>query len=210
MFAKLRLIPQALLPISHRLIDGYLSLDPDYFQDLKELAGKQIYFYIKDFNLSIEMKFTRTQLKLNYQKNESSRVEGDLLLKGRSIDLLAFALKKNQRSKLLSTGVVEFEGELFLLETLVKLFKERNFFKNLPLPPLLKQVLMLSFNKANAWQQHSRSVMQHTIVDYLQEELQYLPSYRLFKLCQDDLMHLDAQLDRLEAKLNLVDARSES
>lgn len=202
MLAKLYLLSQQ---FSKKILDTYLIQDPDYYQDLIPLAGKEILFFVRDWHLLIALKFTRTQVELSYCKADALpklQDEMHLSMQGRSFDLFAFALYQAKRSRLLSENLISYQGDLFLLEALVKLFKERNFLDNVPLPKLLKTLILNHFSRAAAWQKQNIETFKNTIIDYLQEELSLLPSYKHFVLLQDVQLELDEQLDRLEAHTN--------
>jgi ubiquinone biosynthesis protein UbiJ len=211
MLAKLKLLPQKILTqsvrCSNQMLACYLNQDPEYYHDLTMLAGKKISFYVEDFNLTIALNFTRTQMLLNYQKIIATPLlidENNLTLQGKSSALLAFALRKTARSKLLSQKAVIFQGDLFLLEAVVKLLSQREVLANLPLPPGVKHLLIFSSKRLVSWQKHNAQVLQHTFIDYVQEELKLLPSYKHFELLQAELLELEESLDRLEAKFNFL------
>ena len=191
---------------SNRVIDCVLSQDPRYYEDLEVLAGKKIIFYLSDLKLQVVLNFTRTTMTITYGKNVILEDACALYLEGRSMDLLAFSLSKNKRSRLLSDGVIQFQGDLFLLEAIVVLFKDRDFLQNVPMPLWLKQLLLQGSQRFFSWKKHNVRVVKHSLVDYAVEELHLLPSYKHFSLLQDDLLVLNEALDRVEARLGLLGA----
>lgn len=192
--------------VSNKVIDCYLTQDVDYLQDLQGLAGKKILVSLTDLHLSLEFSFSRTKMKLEYYFEHPAKDGFDLSLLGASFNLLAFGIKKDQRSKMLSEGLVEFHGDLFLLEHLAHLFSEREFLENVPLPAMLKSVLLKATKSGFAWQKHNLKVLQKSLIDYLQEELKLLPSHRHFEFLQEDVFLLNQTLDRLEAWVDRFNA----
>lgn len=202
MLAKLALWPER---FSNKIIECYLTQDPDYYQDLTILSGREILFFLKDLRLQIKINFTRTKMRLGYAKALTPQIlkdASDLSLEGRSFDLLAFARQKAKRSHLLSEHLVAYHGDLFLLEALVKLVKDRHFLENVPLPAFVKAILMNSIPPTFKWQKQTFKTFQDTIVDYLQEELKLIPSAKHFALLQDEQLQLDERVDRLEARFS--------
>ncbi len=194
-------IASLLSGFSNRVIDCVLSQDPRYYEDLQVLAGKKIIFTLVDIKLQVVLNFTRTTMTMTYGKNVILEEGCALYLEGRSMDLLAFSLYKNKRSRLLSIGLIQFQGDLFLLEAMVVLFKDRDFLQNVPMPLWMKQILLQGSKRFFSWNKHNVSVIKHSVVDYAVEELHLLPSAKHFRLLQDDLLMLNESLDRVEARL---------
>lgn len=202
MLSKLiqRILPHASF-LSNKVIECYLVQDSDYLQDLSKLSGKKIVMVLQDLGLQVQLKFTKTRMIITYEFLDDDVSDADLFLSGRSLELLVFAFCKERRSRLLGAAVVRFQGDLFLLEALSHLFMQRDFLENSALPLWLKTILIQMSKKILSWQVNNFKVLQETLVDYLQEELKLLPSYRHFEFLQDDLLGLSEDLDRLEALL---------
>lgn len=189
---------------ANRVVRGFLSQDSRYYEDLQPLAGKKIIFKVSDMGIHLVLNFSKTSLSISCEKNIVLENACAMYLEGRSMDLLAFALYKNKRSKLLSESLVVFEGDLFLLEALVVLFKDRDFLQNVSMPLWLKQMLLQGSKAFFSWQKHNVRVMKHSLVDYAVEELHLVPSHKHFRLLQDDLLRLNESLDRVEARLSVL------
>ena len=201
----------ALKVFSERLLQKsflfYLEQDATYYQDLQPLQGKEILFYVRDLHLLISFQFTRTTVKIQYQKKHTAPCihdETHLCLEGLTTNLLAFAIRAEQRSRLLSEVRVTYQGDLFLLEALVKLVKERDFLENVPLPAAIKALLLKGTHRTCAWQKQNLQVLKNTVLDYVTEELALLPSAKHFELSQAVLIDLEGVLDRLEAKMGFL------
>ncbi len=192
--------------ISKKIVARYLEQDPLYYKDLKSLSGKNITFFLTDVKLKIILSFTATQVNVIYQKDLQhvplAEDTINLMLWGRSLDLSAFAFCRAQRSALLSAGKVQFQGDLFMLEALTKLFTHREFLENTSIPLPIKQLFLHHAPRFFKWPEHALAVVRDTAVDYLQEEIRLIPSYRYFELLQEEFLNLLTKLDRLEARLD--------
>ena len=189
--------------ISEHMLQRYLAQDSHYYEDLSDLAGKTIVFKVQRLPKYLVFSFTRTKLKLSYI-DRAVIVDSDLEIRGAADALLQFMLKKAARSYLLSTEVIQFSGDLFLLENFARLFAARNFDQGFLGARIPKMVLHAS-KEFLAGQRRRVGVLQKTSVDYLQEELKVIPSRRHFILTQEDLLNFAERLDRLEAKLHRFD-----
>lgn len=161
------------------LINRILNLNPHYLNYLQEVAGISIIVRLTDFPFHCKFIFHHSYIEVNDHLEDA-----DLVLAGRLIDFIIFAAQKDQRQNLLQAEKISFTGELMVLQKIEKFLSHFNL-KLLKLIPIAKIKRFLENQ-----------------VEYWREERGVLASPVLFEYLQDELLELQQDIDRIEARIH--------
>ena len=163
-------------------INRILNLNPHYLRYLPEIAGLAVAIELSDLPIKITLRAHHSFIEI-----KSGLHEADLHLTGSSVDFLRFANQKDQRQKLLQANKVQFQGDLAVLQRL------EPFLNHFTIPSfILSPFLQLKRFAGNQ-------------VEYWQEEQQLLASPILFDYFKDELLDLQQETARLDARLQVLE-----
>ncbi len=155
-------------------LNRILNLNPDYLTYLEDVAGLSITLDLIDVRFKRKIIFHHSFIEVTAEVGDSQ-----LELTGKLIDFITFALKKNQRQKLLQASLIDFKGDLMVLQQLEAFLNHFDMQRLVALP--ISQIKRFLTNE----------------VEYLQEERHVLASPHLFAYFQEEVLDLQQKLERL-------------
>lgn len=167
--------------ILQSLINRVLNLNPHYLHYLQDVAG-----------ISVAMEFTDLPFKSTIIFHHSfievcSDIEAaDLVLSGKLVDFICFAAQKSKRQELLQNQRIDFTGDLMVLEKVEAFLSHFN----------LQILAFLPIAKIKRFLENQ--------IEYWQEEKEILASPILFDHLQDETLKAQQELDRLEARIQIL------
>lgn len=164
------------------LVNRVLDWNPHYLDHLGEVAGLSVAIEFTDLPFRCRFVFRHSYIEVDHHTEAA-----DLLLTGRLIDFIAFAAQKDKRQILLQEERIRFSGELMLLEKIERFLRHFNF----------RALRFIPVAKIKQFLQNQR--------EYWQEERQVLAAPALFDYLQDELLDLQQELDRVEARIQALE-----
>lgn len=184
-------------------LNSALSLDPASQRRLEDLAGKCVQIEITDLGLNwcLHLNYPLVLLEASGDTNANSHLTGKLQ------DFGGLALKG---SVSLSQSGVSHTGDIGLLNTCINLFKHLELdwagvvSERLgPLPGALADQLQ----QASGQLKHTLLKLPPFLGDYIQNELQLVPSKPQLDVFSQDIHELRSRTDRLTARIERLNAR---
>ncbi|HMW70967.1 MAG TPA: SCP2 sterol-binding domain-containing protein [Cellvibrionaceae bacterium] len=200
---SLPLIGAGLRSALEAALNSALSLDPASQRRLEDLAGKSVQLEITDLRLNwcLHLNYPLLLLEAGAETAANSRLSGKLQ------DFVGLALKD---SASLSHSGVSHAGDIQLLNTCIQLFKNLELdwagvvSEHLgPLPGALVDQLY----EACGTLKQTLAKLPPFLGDYVQNELQLVPSKPQLDLFTQDIHELRSRADRLTARIERLDAR---
>ena len=185
-------------------MNGYLALDPEVRARLTSLDGKVICIALKGFDLRLYF------LPVEEHIEVLSHYEGepDTLLVGTPTDLLRLAAMQSEE-KLFETGV-EFHGDTELGEQFREILNGaeidwEELLSRVTGDALARQLGNLARGVADTVTKGAATLRQD-VSEYLREESRLLPTAIEVKNFLEDVDHLRLDADRLEARVQRLEA----
>lgn len=185
-------------------MNGYLALDPEVRARLTSLDGKVICIALKGFDLRLYF------LPVEEHIEVLSHYEGepDTLLVGTPTDLLRLAALQSEE-KLFETGV-EFHGDTELGEQFREILNGaeidwEELLSRVTGDALARQLGNLARGVADTVTKGAATLRQD-VSEYLREESRLLPTAIEVKNFLEDVDHLRLDADRLEARVQRLEA----
>lgn len=184
-------------------LNSALSLDPASQRRLEDLAGKSVQIEITDLRLNwcLHLNYPLVLLEVGAETAANSRLSGKLQ------DFLGLAVKD---SVSLGHSGVSHSGDIQLLNTCIQLFKNLELdWASLvserfgPLPGAFVDQLQ----GASQQLKQTLAKLPPFLGDYVQNELQLVPSKPELDLFTQDIHELRSSVDRLSARIERLSAR---
>lgn len=183
-------------------LNHYLSLDPESSKRIENLSEKIIKIVLPHQTIALQF----SAGKILFLSDIPS--ESDLILTGTPLSFLRFALTKDQQ---IFKNDIAAEGDLELAQQIMDIFDQlevdweelaSRWIGDIPASRLGK----LS-RKFNQWNSNFQEVVTKNITDYLQEEVLLVPAPEALQDFFSDVDMLRMDVDRLEARLKLLQER---
>ncbi len=164
------------------IINRILNRNRHYLAYLNEIAGCTVAVRLIDLPIAVTLLAHHTFIEVKTGVHEA-----DLYLQGSSKNFLIFASQKEQRQKLLQEEKIRFEGDLMVLQ------RCERFLNHFRVPQVMLAPLI-----------QGRKFM-HNQVEYWQEEQKLLASPILFDYFKDEVLDVQQELSRLNARLQVLE-----
>lgn len=169
------------------ILNRLLNCNPHYLEYLEELKGISIAIEFTDFPLQFTFIAHHTYIEV-----QAGVQDVDLHLYGNLLSFISFATQKDERQALLQKGDIKFTGDLMILSKVENFLAHFNF----------KWLAIIPISKIKRFLENQ--------IEYLQEEQGILASPVLFEHLQDELLMLQQEFDRLEARLQRLESLTEN
>jgi ubiquinone biosynthesis accessory factor UbiJ len=202
----MKLHPAALSWLEN-MVNRYVALDPEFPQRLHALEGKTARFEIAGVNLDVYLKIVQRRILLR----DSPEAGCDLTVRGTPFGLLAL-LRAEDPLEQVHSGAVELQGDVQLARDLKNIFAlldidwEELLARGLGDWPA-HQIGILT-RQFRQWRERSHESVQRSVGEYLQEESRLLPARIEIENFITGVDAMREALDRLEARMSHLQARS--
>ncbi len=187
-----------------------LNLDPQKEYLLEKLNAKSLTIIISDWHKIINITPTSSELIISNTLPETS---ADCALKGSLSDLIQMGLSKEPQS-FIQDGTIEQSGSFHVLSSYQTLYNaldiewEHHLAQKIGITPA--HILLTPFKMATKWLKNSNQKFIHELDDYLHEETKLFPPREEINDFFEDIQSLQNDLDRLEARINLLSKKNET
>ena len=187
-----------------------LNLDPQKEYLLEKLNAKSLTIIIRDWHKIINITPTSSELIIS---NELPEISTDCTLKGSLSDLIQMGLSEEPQS-FIQNGTIEQSGNFHVLSSYQTLYSaldidwEHHLAQKIGVMPA--HVLLKPFKMATKWLKNSNQKFTHELDDYLHEETKLFPPREEINDFFEDIQALQNDLDRLEARINLLSKKTET
>jgi ubiquinone biosynthesis protein UbiJ len=165
--------------ILSRQLNRLLVRDSEYMQSIAPLVGVAIGFKLTDLKFQAVLVFHHTYIEVLPEQSVQQQI--DLHLWAKSADFIKFLLAKESRQLLLQKGIVDFSGDLLLLEKL--------------------EVLIPTFKHLNV--DFFKMIVRNRVAYYQDEKAVWVSPVQLTDFV-DRLLQIQFQLDRCEMRLDCL------
>lgn len=184
-----------------KIINAYLSADPEIAAHLNQYAGKKIAVNLLDMGIYFTVAVEKGKIHLSELMPEHAPV---VTISGRSFALLRLLINKGP----VNDASIEIEGDVIFLQQLRDIFSAIDIDWDNLLAPYLGQVvarhLTNTVKKAISVAKKNSILLEKNIKLYVQEELKLFPSkeevndwYDQVARLRDDVERAEARIDRL-------------
>ncbi|CAM4405241.1 MAG: Ubiquinone biosynthesis accessory factor UbiJ [Legionellaceae bacterium] len=185
------------------MINHLIKLDPDTISKLQTIDNKKLSICITGLFLAFTIHFRQGQIYLNPVYETSS----DACIKGTPLALLRL-LFTNETTKLLYQKAISLEGDLHLLQKVQEIIRSldidwEEYFSHY-MGDIPSHLLGNKVRKTRESITMTLSSFQQNFIEYLQEELRYLPSKEEINDFIMDIDTLREDIDRLEARYHYL------
>lgn len=181
-------------------INKLLATDPSCFAELKQLSGHSIAIHVSSIPFTFYLDFTPDGLYLNQEKKQA-----DIELTGTASALLKLA-KSDEPISMLSSKEVHLRGEVELLLKLKHIRQQLDLDVEALVAEytgdLMANRLGIVARATGQFARRQANRLRDQFKEYLQEELQVLPSKLEFQDLKQDISQFRHQLERVEARLS--------
>lgn len=199
----------ALWPLEH-LLNKMIREDAWLTAKLQTFAGKCIEISARSPALNCTLCFDQHRLQLSGSDVGTLGLIADARIEGEAFDLLKLLLAKPGQQAL-ANPALQMSGDLHLIQDLYKLLQNLDLQWEDYLAPVIGDVLTEQgsrLQKESAdWLRDSSKRVTRNIEDYLKEEARTVPHENAIAAFDDNLDELRLQLDRAEARVNLIKTR---
>lgn len=186
-----------------KAINAYLHLDSESSGKLKVLQGKVIRIELAPFHWQFDCVMQETKMEIM----PASDAAPHATIKGTPLQLAGMALTKENRQRFFAEDV-EMTGDAALAQEVVNLFDELQIDWEEQVAHLTGDVpayhLGRFASRVKGWLKTSTISCQQDITDYIQEEAKWLPTREALTDFLNDIDLVRADVDRLEARVNLL------
>lgn len=192
------------------LCNQALNLDPQKEYLLEKLKAKSLTIIISDWHKVIHITPTSSELLFS---NDLPEISSDCTLKGRLSDLIQMGLSEEPQS-FIQNGTIEQSGSFHVLSSYQTLYNaldidwEYHLAQKIGVTPA--HILLKPFKMATRWLKNSNQKFIHELDDYLHEEAKLFPPREEMNDFFEDIQSLQNDLDRLEARINLLSKQTET
>lgn len=199
-------LPAAGLAWLERRVNGYVALDPEFPPRLDALHGKTLRLEIAGVNLDLYIGIAHRQITLRQFHPDAADVE----VRAAPLGLLNL-LRADDPVSAVQEGSVELRGDVQLARRFKKTFDSLDIDWEEKLSRVIgdwpaHQAGILA-GRLDQWRRRSDESLHRTAGEYLQEESRLLPARIEVENFIADVDALREAADRLEARLNLMQAK---
>ncbi|MDO8954041.1 MAG: SCP2 sterol-binding domain-containing protein [Gammaproteobacteria bacterium] len=190
----------AMAGMAEKIINAYISLDPESPVLLEALQGKTLKVYVDDVGLSFLLAPKPSGFSLYINSENAAEVE----LSGRLLNLVEFAFSAHPQG-LVSSGRVKQTGDVGVLQAYQRFMDQ----SQVDWEGLFAKVigdaaafeLCKAGKKTQEWQKDNMKSSCLDFTEYLQEEKRLLPAREEVEDFFEDIAKLREDVERLEARL---------
>ncbi len=190
-------------PVFEAAINRTLKLDANYTALLQPLVGKRLQVKLQDMPLTLMFQPTETKIKVFANGDETA----DITLAGRIVNLIRLGFSTDPQT-LIKEGLVCIDGDMLVLQSFQHMMQKLDFDWEDKLANLIgtntAYGIAKPVRKTKVWAKQSYQSTQQDITEYLQEEKRIFPSSEAVEDFYDDIAELRSDVDRVEAKLQLL------
>lgn len=190
-------------------INQALSLDVDAASKLKALHGRTLEIILKPLNVGFFIRFHKGKLQL------MSEFHGhvDTTIESSPLGLIRLSLLPGSNVRSLFNEHIKISGDVEFGQDVKRLFNELDIDWEGHLAQITGDVVAYQvgsfFREGLRFKDHAKESIKQSFTEYLQEELRWLPPKEAIHDFFQDVDDLALDVERLEAKINLLRTRYE-
>lgn len=193
-----------------KLINTYLTLDPQLQTHLQPLVKKQLLLEITDIRSIFYIIFEHDKITIAIQLPEQ---EPDLIVQGNVLALWRL-FQSNSNTFQLHLRDVKIIGDLHLAQSIQLFFQSINIDWEEQLSHLTGDIIAHQFFRGitalGKWQQEIRQNFKLNLTEYLYHEVCYFPLPEEIKTFMDDVDTLRDDIERLGVRIERLNIHYES
>jgi ubiquinone biosynthesis accessory factor UbiJ len=202
------IINLALIPIE-KAMNAYVALDQDTVIELKKLSNKTIKIVITDWNLTFFCTLRDGEFKLSIDHGGPV----DATLSGTLFGLLRTGLAKGETSVAFKNKI-DITGDTHLAQSIQAILKQIDIDWEEHLSKCTGDALAFSIGKtikkASRILRHSADSIKESTQEYLHEEIDIAPTKNEINALYKDIRHTRDAVERLEARIKMIEAKNKS
>jgi len=184
-----------------RMLNYYISLDPESQHSLKKMRGKVIQIELLNLTPPFELRLTGDKIELNLSETTTP----DTFIKGTPLSLLRMTLARGENRKQFFSGDVSIQGNLDLGQEMIALFDQLDIDWEEWLAQKIGDIpayhLGQFMRKAKKGYEKAHELLVSDLNDYLHEEKTWFPQREILQEFFDEVDELRMHVDRLEMKI---------
>ncbi len=206
-------IPTPFLSAIETAINAWLKLDNETLPRFASLEGKVIRLHITglDLNLYFFPSASGIQVQGNYPDEENGGVV-DATIHGSPMALIRLGTSSNAGETLLKSDV-EIEGDMRVAEKFSEILREVDIDWEELLSKLVGDIVAHQAGQVtrnvSAWFKESADAMKLNTAEYISEESKLSPTDSEIQSYMDEVDDMRMNVDRLEARVNLLRQKEE-
>lgn len=197
------MIKTLLLSSFEKAVNYYLKLDPDSVQRLASLEGKTATIEWLPFHLVFQCHFTQQQVKIY----ADALLMSDVTISGTPWQMLNMMNYPKERQYFFNEKI-NITGNAELGQQIVALFDKMQWDGEEYLAKLIGDVPAYHINRITncfqQWMHQTKESLIDNVNEYIHEEKEYLPCQEAVNDFFADIDTLRMDVDRLEARINLL------
>jgi len=186
-----------------KLINSYLSLDPETLTQLQNFQGKTAKLTFVDLHLAIYIEVIEKGFHLRSYSEQAVCTH----IEGSCIDLLKMVSSQDKQPKLISAGI-KIQGDLDFGQGLYKILREIDIDWEEHLSKIMGDNLAYQFMQQArgglSWIKKSIAILRENTQEYIQEEARLTPSLAEIEDFYQAISQLRDDTDRLEHKIRFL------
>ena len=184
-------------------LNQYLKLDPEVPKQLAKFSGKTVKVEFNGLPLYLYFHFEATEIRVAKQYSQ----QADTIIRGTPLALLGLGLSTGvQKAKHLFSGDVEIKGDVELGQELQKILDNMDIDWEEHLAVITGDVIAHQVGNVVRstvnWGQESKQAMQKNLTDYLQEEINLMPTREALDDFFQEVDQLRHATDRIEVRVS--------
>lgn len=198
-----------LLPSLTQAINTYLRLDPESKKRINKLHGKTITIEFLPFHFIFQCVFHEDHMQL---KSEDA-LPTDTKIRGTPLQMLGVMITKEHRGRFFADDI-HIEGDAEVGQQVIELFDELDIDWGDHLAKCVGDIPAYHVSQmikgVTHWLRNADKTFAQNVNEYIHEESQFLPVREALQDFFNDIDLLRMDVDRMEAKLNILRASLET
>lgn len=185
-----------------KIIQYFLNLDPDIFQELKPWQCSTLELYLTDLDFSFYLSIGEDDVDLTFQPKNKPRSK----LSGTSLSLMQLGLTSNSNdARRLMADDIDIEGDVEFAQAIKLIFNNMHIdweehLANITGDVIAHEVANQTKGVQN-WLESFKTSSILNVTEYLQEEIRLLPPRAELRAWSQQVDRLIMDVDRLSARI---------